>query len=100
MKKYSVLVLLLVVVALLFSGCADVTNIEPCVVEAQAHIYGFWGGLWHGLISPFAWIGSLFSDDIAIFAVANNGGWYNFGFGIGVVLWFGGGGSTATRSRR
>lgn len=70
-----------VLVAVLFTGCADVTLIEECVTVAP---YGFWGGLWHGMIAPFAWIGSLFSDDIAIYAVNNNGGWYDFGFILGI----------------
>ena len=79
---------------ILFIGCADVTPIEECIVNTP---YGFWGGLWHGMIAPFAWIGSLFSDDIAIYAVNNNGGWYDFGFilGIGALT----GGSTS-RSKR
>ena len=90
MKKVIVGVLILI----LFIGCADVTPIEECIVNTP---YGFWGGLWHGIVAPFAWIGSLFSDDIAIYAVNNNGGWYDFGFilGIGALT----GGSTS-RSKR
>lgn len=63
--------------------------------EAE-HTYGFWAGLWHGMIAPFAWIGSLFYDDIAIYAINNNGGWYDFGFvlGIGGIV---GGGSRASK---
>lgn len=76
--KYAILFFLLV---LLFSGCADVAEVKECV---DASPYGFWGGLWHGMIVPFSWIGSLFSDDIAIYAVNNNGGWYDFGFVLGV----------------
>jgi len=89
--KLSILSILFI---LLFSGCADVVNVNQCLVEAQPHIYGFWGGLWHGMILPFSWIGSLFSDDIAIYAISNNGGWYNFGYVLGVSLAFGGGYST------
>jgi hypothetical protein len=90
MKKVIVGVLILI----LFIGCADVTPIEECIVNTP---YGFWGGLWHGMIAPFAWIGSLFSDDIAIYAVNNNGGWYDFGFilGIGALT----GGSTSSSKR-
>jgi hypothetical protein len=77
-KSYALYILL---VAVLFTGCADVTYIEACTTVAP---YGFWGGLWHGMIAPFAWIGSLFSDDIAIYAVNNNGGWYDFGFILGI----------------
>ena len=47
---------------------------------------GFWAGLWHGLIFPLAWIVSLFTDSVAVYAVPNNGGWYNFGYFLGIVV--------------
>jgi hypothetical protein len=47
---------------------------------------GFLAGLWHGLIFPLAWIVSLFAPNIAIYAVPNNGGWYDFGFFLGIVV--------------
>lgn len=50
-----------------------------------AYIYGFWGGLWHGIIAPFSFIGSLFSKDVAVWAVNNNGGWYTLGFLLGIA---------------
>ena len=79
-------------VAFLFTGCADVTLINECVTVAP---YGFWGGLWHGIVAPFAFIGSLFSDDIAMYALNNNGGWYDFGFVLGAGILFGGGSSAS-----
>ena len=73
--------LFVVGVILLLSSCADVQpNVAACVI---GHEYGFWGGLWHGMITPFSFIGSLFSNDIAVWAVNNNGGWYTFGFLLG-----------------
>ena len=79
-NKLNILIILLCIVIL--SGCADVQpHIKPCL---EGHVYGFWGGLWHGMITPISWIGSLFSDDIAVWAVNNNGGWYTFGFVLGV----------------
>ncbi len=51
---------------------------------------GFLLGLWHGFIFPIAWVLSLFMDNVAVYAVPNNGGWYDFGFFLGVVV-FGGG---------
>jgi hypothetical protein len=77
--KRSIL-LVLVVSVLFLSGCADVENVQQCVT---GRTYGFWGGLWHGIIAPVSFIGQLFSDDIAIWAVNNNGGWYAFGFILG-----------------
>ena len=47
---------------------------------------GFWLGLWHGFIFPVAWIISLFTDKVAIYAVPNSGGWYDFGYFLGVVV--------------
>ena len=77
--SYTLYILL---VAFLFTGCADVSpHVETCITSDP---YGFWGGLWHGMILPFSWIGSLFSDDIAIYAYNNNGGWYDFGFVLGL----------------
>jgi len=88
-KSYALYILL---VAVLFTGCADVTSIEACATVAP---YGFWGGLWHGIVAPFAFIGSLFSDDIAMYALNNNGGWYDFGFVLGAGILFGGGSSAS-----
>ena len=87
--------LYLVLVTLLFTSCADVSpHVETCITSNP---YGFWGGLWHGTIIPFAWIGSLFSDDIAIYAYNNTGGWYDFGFVLGVGGLFGSGGASAKK---
>ncbi len=71
----------LVASALLLSACAREvrTAVEP-------NAPGFFYGLWHGFIFPLSWIGSLFSSDIAIYAVPNNGGWYDFGYFIGIVF--------------
>ena len=61
---------------------------------------GFLLGLWHGFIFPVAWIVSLFIDNVAVYAVPNNGGWYDFGYFLGIVV-FGVGakrGHTVTRN--
>lgn len=76
---------------LLFSACA---NQIDAGVSRDVTVPGFWWGLWHGFVFPFAWIGSLFDPDIAVYAVPNNGGWYDFGFFLGVTVlgggsWFG-----------
>jgi hypothetical protein len=79
MKKLSLFLIIGVLVVLSMSGCADVINVKECIKPSE-HVYGFWGGTWHGMISWFSFIGSLFSDDIAVYAINNNGSWYNFGF--------------------
>ena len=82
MKKKIIIFVTTILFIILLNSCADVSpHADMCVTSDP---YGFWGGLWHGLIIPFSWIGSLFSDDIAIYALNNNGGWYDFGFVLGV----------------
>ncbi len=88
MKKSIKVFLLLAVVMVLFASCAD-TQVYQLVGEG--HTYGFWGGLWHGMIAPFDFIGSLIWDDVAVYAPNNNGAWYAFGFTIGIGGLLGGG---------
>jgi hypothetical protein len=88
MKNRIFKILLVLLLAMLAMGCADVAQIQ--FTNPDEHIYGFWGGTWHGMIMLPSFIGSLIWDDIAIYAVHNNGAWYNFGFigGFFVVLKF------------
>lgn len=85
-NKSQNILLLLTIIVFFLSSCADVTNINECVKNEP---YGFWGGLWHGFISPWSFIGSLIWDDIAMYAVNNTGGWYDFGFVLGSGILFG-----------
>ena len=71
----------LVFVCPLLSGCADTVTFEQA---AKVMPVGFLYGFWHGITFPITWIGSLFDDAIAIYAIYNNGGWYDFGFFLGV----------------
>jgi len=73
--------LLAVILIILFSGCAQPQHVSDCV---HGHTYGFWGGLWHGIIAPIAFVCSWFSDNVSVWAVNNNGGWYTFGFLLGI----------------
>ena len=66
---------------LILTGCADYVPLEQAASVAKV---GFWHGLWHGIIFPIAWLVSLFDQSTAIYAIYNNGGWYDFGFFIGV----------------
>ena len=68
--------------ALALSACAA-TQSDGAVAPSAP---GFWLGLWHGFIFPVAWIVSLFFDKVAIYAVPNNGGWYDFGYFLGIVV--------------
>ena len=63
---------------LLLTGCADVSHYQ--ILDTTEHTYGFWGGTWHGMVMIPSFIGSLIWDDVAVYAVNNNGSWYDFGF--------------------
>jgi len=58
---------------------------------------GFLLGLWHGFIFPVAWFVSLFADSVALYAVPNNGGWYDFGYFLGIVVFGVGARKSVTR---
>lgn len=60
------------------------------LANEKGEIAGFWRGLWHGFIAPFAFITSLFKDNVGIYEGHNNGKWYNFGFILGLMIVFGG----------
>ena len=99
MRNTKMLVLL-VVAALLLTGCAAGPNTAAHIAAAhKASPAGFWLGLWHGVISPFTFIYSLFNNRVNFYEVHNNGSWYNFGFVMGAGILFGGGGSAISRSR-
>ncbi|MFY9152492.1 MAG: hypothetical protein WAO52_10775 [Prolixibacteraceae bacterium] len=90
LTKWSLLSVFLF--AILISGCAEVTPINDCVHSEPS---GFLSGLWHGFIAPLSFVGSLFFDHIAMYAVNNNGGWYDFGFVLGAGILFGGSGKAS-----
>lgn len=81
--------------ACLATGCADTVSFQNAAARAPV---GFWYGLWHGMICPIAWLVSLFSDDVAIYAIYNNGGWYDFGFVLGAGILGGGSSKAASKS--
>lgn len=99
MKKHSLLPLFIImaIVLLVSSSVAHPVDIQSCVTTKPA---GFWLGLWHGIIAPFTFIISLFSDSVAMYAINNTGGWYDFGFVIGAGILFGGGKKAGKLGRR
>lgn len=82
---------------LVLTSCAQSVSVEACTPE---EVYGFWGGLWHGIIAPFTFIVSLFDDEVAMYAINNNGGWYNFGFVLGAGILFGSGHKGSRKVRK
>jgi hypothetical protein len=89
------MILILLFVAL--AGCAQNESVESCLT---GHTYGFIGGLWHGFIAPFDFIGMLFNKEITMYAQNNNGGLYALGFLLGSGGWGFFGSKGATRVRR
>ena len=102
MKKIisdKALIMLLLSAVFVLSGCANNEDVEACLA---GHTYGFFGGLWHGFIAPFDFIGMLFNDEITMYAQNNNGGLYALGFLFGSGGWgfFGGKGAKTYRRSR
>jgi hypothetical protein len=85
------------VALLMLAGCVAGPNTEVDTPDEQGDVAGFWHGLWHGFILLFTFIASLFSDNVDIYEVHNSGGWYNFGFLLGVMIFFGGGSGGACK---
>lgn len=74
-------------IALHLPACIKTACAASQTSGAVAHgAPGFLAGLWHGLIFPLAFLVSLFAPNIAIYAVPNNGGWYDFGYFLGIVV--------------
>jgi hypothetical protein len=61
---------------------------------------GFWVGLWHGFISLFTFIISLFNDSVKVYEIANKGHLYDLGFILGIMFFYGGGSKGTCRRRR
>jgi hypothetical protein len=67
------------------------TSCAPGNEKFDAAAANFWAGLWHGFISLFTFIISLFNDNVTIYEVNNVGKLYNLGFILGAMIFFGGG---------
>lgn len=99
MKRF-VIPVVLVLAVLLLAGCAAGPNSAAGTPDGNGDVAGFWMGLWHGFIVLFSFILSLFRDGVEVYEVHNNGGWYNFGFLLGVMTFFGSGSQGACRGKR
>jgi hypothetical protein len=90
MTRARALPLLAILLAL--SACARHSLAGAVAADAP----GFFRGLWDGFIFIWAWIVSLFVPEVALYQVPNNGGWYDFGYFLGIVV-FGAGARRGTR---
>ena len=84
-KKSALLVLLVVLLPLVLSGC-----IPSDGANTQANPAGFFWGIWHGWIAPISLVIGIFRKGIRIYETANQGLIYDFGFYIAVISGFGG----------
>ena len=93
MKKSTYLILAILVSVLFLTACAT---------QSAGNLQnppGFLHGLLHGFIVLFSFFISLFTD-YEIYAFPNSGGWYDFGFLLGVMIFFGSGGASTKRKRQ
>lgn len=75
----------LLIVALFFLSSCTAGN-----TKFNTDAAGFWMGLWHGFISLFTFIISLFNDKVSIYEINNGGKLYDLGFILGIALFYGG----------
>lgn len=97
MKRHHIALAIAILAVALLTGCAPAANPTAGTGSDPA---GFWLGMWHGFTVLFTFIVSLFNHNVGIYEVDNSGGWYNFGYLLGVMMFWGGGGGGAAGSRK
>ena len=97
MRKRWMLAVGVGALALLVAGCAGPNPLQDTV--GTKGVAGFWAGLWHGAICPFAFVISLFDHHVRIYEVHNSGMLYDLGFLIGAASSLGSAGHGARRDR-
>lgn len=85
MKSRLLCLLLLLVVILLFAGCAPGTGRYTAARPATAL-----DGIWHGWIAPVTLIIGVVDESVRIYEPFNSGWWYDLGFYVAVIAGFGG----------
>jgi hypothetical protein len=86
---------LCLLIPLLFLLISCTAGGEQFTAESPAD---FWYGLWHGVISFISLIIHLFNDVVVVYEKNNTGGWYDFGFLLGVIFVWGGGSHVSCKS--
>jgi hypothetical protein len=90
---------LVVLLAVFVAACAAGPNPAIGTAGDADVVAGFLLGLWHGIIAPVTFIISLFTNNVNLYEVHNNGNWYDFGFVLGAGILFGGGSRASRRAR-
>lgn len=86
-KKKFLMLSIVLVSAFVFCGCATQS------FKNIGDLPGFFKGLFHGFTILFSFIAGFFTD-YEIYAFPNSGAWYDFGYLIGVMSFFGGSGAS------
>jgi hypothetical protein len=76
--------LIVAIAALALTSCFASQQPTSASIALSVPAPGFWRGLWHGIIAPIAFLVSLFSDHVRVYALPNSGRWYDFGFMVGI----------------
>ncbi len=84
MIKKIIIVLLIVSMFLMLSGCFAGTK------DSDDKPAGFFLGIWHGWIAPLSLILEVFSSTIKIYEPHNRGFLYDLGFYMAIIAGFGG----------
>ncbi len=87
-NNYVLVISIAFVLIMMMASCAEPQPIDPCIQTDETH--GFLFGLLHGFLAPLTFLISLVSDNVAMYAVNNSGGWYDFGFLLGIGGFSGG----------
>jgi hypothetical protein len=97
--NYTPVLIISLFMILVISGCSNYEDVSECL---DGKTYGFWNGLWHGIIAPIDLVAMIWREDVTVFAPNNNGFWYSFGFVLGSGGWgfLGGKGARSSRRRR
>lgn len=85
MRKRAMVVILILVVLFVLSGCLPGNG-----SNTPDHPAGIFAGIWHGWIAPFSLVISIFNHDISIYEAYNVGFWYNLGYYMAIISGIGG----------
>lgn len=97
MSRRTVLLIAAVLLTLTVTGCASPNE----AASDGAGGPGFWGGVWDGLTASLAFFGNLVGlGDWGIYETQNAGGWYDFGFLLGIGSFAGSATGTTQAARR
>lgn len=88
-RKVLFLVLVLVLLSVLLTACGQPNPMKD-VPDEYGKVYGFWNGLWDGWTVEWAFIANLFGGHYGLYETHNNGGWYDFGYILGICVLLGG----------